>query len=231
MNIRKSIDYSSMFDAMDAVVIANIPQMELYRDLGRIICARPENGAAVAADEYLKSRNKDTSGFSPRNLRRMREFYRVYEGEHELLALAMEIGWTQNVVILEADLSMEERRWYLGAVRQFGWTKVELPRNIETEIHMEVCHDKRDVQRQTTYVLHALRTKLISRWDRLESLLSRRPSCQLYAGWKQYSLLRQVRRLILKPHLRAIHIAEIRRALLPQHYWPYQRGSPTVRCG
>lgn len=39
MNIRKNIDYSSMFEAMDAVVTANIPQMELYRELGRLICA------------------------------------------------------------------------------------------------------------------------------------------------------------------------------------------------
>ena len=33
MNIRKNIDYSSMFEAMDAVVTANIPQMELYRQV------------------------------------------------------------------------------------------------------------------------------------------------------------------------------------------------------
>ena len=51
MNIRKNIDYSSMFDAMDAVITANIPQMKLYRELGRLICAQPEKGAAVAAAE------------------------------------------------------------------------------------------------------------------------------------------------------------------------------------
>lgn len=151
MNIRKNIDYSSMFEAMDAVITAHIPQMELYRELGRLICARPEKGAAVAAAEYLKNRYQDASGVSPRNLRRMRDFYRMYEGEHELLALAMEIGWTQNVVILEAVLSMEERRWYLGAVRQFGWTKVELQRNIESGIHLETRLDEPSIPCYTEY--------------------------------------------------------------------------------
>ena len=48
----------------------------------------------------------------------MREFYRMYTGNAELLALAMKIAWTQNVVILEADLEIEERRWYLRAADQ-----------------------------------------------------------------------------------------------------------------
>ena len=35
----------------------------------------------------------------------------MYEDNHELLTLAMEISWTQNVVILEVDMELEERRW------------------------------------------------------------------------------------------------------------------------
>ena len=42
----------------------------------------------------------------------------MYTGNAELLALAMKIAWTQNVVILEADLEIEERRWYLRAADQ-----------------------------------------------------------------------------------------------------------------
>ena len=104
MNIRKNIDYSAMFAALDAALNAELPQMKLCCELGRIVCSRPEKGAAVAAAEHLHSRFPDASGFSPRNLRRMREFYRMYEDTPELLALAMEISWTQNVVILEADM-------------------------------------------------------------------------------------------------------------------------------
>ena len=35
----------------------------------------------------------------------------------------MTIGWSQNAVILDAELTAEERAWYISAVRQFGWSK------------------------------------------------------------------------------------------------------------
>lgn len=103
MNIRKNIDYSPMFGSMRVAMSAGMPQMKLYYELGRLICQRTENGAALAAAEYLQQNYPDVPGLSPRNLRRMRNFDRIYEGNPELLDLPMEIGWTQNVVILEAD--------------------------------------------------------------------------------------------------------------------------------
>lgn len=142
MNIRKNIDYSTMFDTMQIAMSADMSQMKLYCELGRLICQRTEKGAAVAAAEYLQRTYPDVPGLSPRNLRRMRNFYRMYEGNSELLDLAMGIGWTQNVVILEADLSMEERRWYLCAVKQFGWTKSELQQKIESHIYQEIHLDE-----------------------------------------------------------------------------------------
>lgn len=81
----------------------------------------------------------------------MRDFYHVYEGNPELLALAMEIGWTQNVVILEADLNTEERRWYLCAVKQFSWSKAELRQKIESQAHQEVYVDVVDNRCYTEY--------------------------------------------------------------------------------
>lgn len=142
MNIRKVIDYSTMFDAMDVVMDTGMSQMELYCELGRLICTRPEKGAAVAAAEHLKSRYQDVNGFSPRNMRRMRDFYRMYGNHSDLLALSMKISWTQNVIILEADLNMDERRWYLRAAAQFGWSKAELKQKIDSASHLEIDLDE-----------------------------------------------------------------------------------------
>lgn len=61
----------------------------------------------------------------------MRDFYRAYEDTPSLLDAAMQVGWTQNVVILEADLSNEQREWYLRAAKQFGWSKAELIEKIK----------------------------------------------------------------------------------------------------
>ena len=78
MNIRKPTDYSAMYAALDRLMTAALPQVELYFEIGRAVSTRAERGAAVAASEYLQTAYPQAAGFSPRNLRRMREFYRTY---------------------------------------------------------------------------------------------------------------------------------------------------------
>ena len=141
MNIRKPTDYSTMFAALDELVAADLPQVKLYRGIGRLVSSRPEKGAAVAAAEYLHSVYPDVPGFSPRNLRRMRDFYRTYESDPELMAAAMTIGWTQNIVILESELTLQETAWYIHAVQQFGWSKLKLAEQIASDAHQEIIID------------------------------------------------------------------------------------------
>ena len=75
MNIRKNIDYSGMYEALDMLMAQQLPQMELYCEIGKTVCRRTEKGAAVMASEYLDKHYPDAKGFSPRSLRRMRDFY------------------------------------------------------------------------------------------------------------------------------------------------------------
>ena len=53
----------------------------------------------------------------------------------------MTIGWTQNVVILEAELTPQEQTWYIKATGQFGWSKLELQRRITDKAHLEIVLD------------------------------------------------------------------------------------------
>ena len=146
MNIRKVVDYSAMFAALETVMAAELPQMELYCEAGKIICARSEKGAAVAAAEFLKERYPDMTGFSPRNVRRMRDFWQMYSDMPELLDEALLLNWTQNVVIMEAELTMEERRWYIQQAVAKNLSKLELLRMIEDSAHLEsVLDEKADV--------------------------------------------------------------------------------------
>ena len=126
MNVRKIIDYSTMYEALDQLMGVELPQMGLYFEIGMAVCSRPEKGAAVMAAEYLQENYPEAKGFSPRNLRRMREFYRAYADNPELLALALKLGWTQNVAILESCEGSRERAWYLRAALEHRWTKAEL---------------------------------------------------------------------------------------------------------
>ena len=127
-----------MYEALDMLMAMQLPQMELYCVIGKTVCQRTEKGAAVMASEYLDKQYPDVKGFSPRSLRRMRDFYRTYENHSALLSRAMKLGWIQNVVIMEADLTMDLREWYMKAVEQFGWSKTELIANIAANAHAKI---------------------------------------------------------------------------------------------
>ena len=138
MNIRRNIDYSEMYAELDMLMAKNPPQMELYCGIGKAVCRRTEKGAAVMASEYLNKQYPDVKGFSPRSLRRMRDFYHTYENHPALLSRAMQLGWIQNVVIMEAELTMELREWYMKAAKQFDWSKTELIANIAANAHENI---------------------------------------------------------------------------------------------
>ena len=109
MNVRKPVDYGTMYRELTAILAQNLPQMGEIHAIGKAVRQRPEKGAAVAAAEFLQANFPDRTGFSPRNVRRMRDFYKVYENDQTLLRLEMKIGWTLNVVIMEAELTKAQR--------------------------------------------------------------------------------------------------------------------------
>ena len=142
----------------------------------------------MAASEYLQATYPDATGFSPRNLRRMREFFRTYENNPKLAKQAMRISWTQNVVILEAELTMEERAWYLRAVEQFSWSKKELADQISASAHLEnpldgasgMCYTEREETLQECEKQDDKDTFCVSRKDR--SLTAGTPDMSAFFG-------------------------------------------------
>lgn len=147
MNVRKPVDYSELYRGIDLAMSRDYAQMDLYYEIGRVINTRTEKGAAVAAAEYLQTNYPAFNGFSPRNVRRMRDFYRLYANEQKLLKLALKLNWTQNVVIMEAGLDFSDIKWYLINTAKHQWTKVELQEQICAMSHLEqICPDECEVQ-------------------------------------------------------------------------------------
>lgn len=79
--------------------------------------------------------------FSPRNVRLMCDFYKTYENDQTLLRLAMKIGWTLNMVIMEAELTSNARKWYLEQARVQKWSKVVLLEKLAIEARLEKSLD------------------------------------------------------------------------------------------
>ena len=145
MNIRKPTDYSILFSELDRLMAEQLSQMNLYCEIGRLVSSKAEKGAAVAASEYLQMTYPAVEGFSPRNLRRMRAFYAAYEESPEITRLAMSLGWTRNVAILERCGSNEERAWYIRATLRFGWKKGKLLEAIESQAWQHSSLDEQAV--------------------------------------------------------------------------------------
>ena len=68
MNVRKPVDYGTMYRELTAILTQNLLQMDEVYAIGKAISQRPEKGAAVAAAEFLQANFPDRTGFSPRNV-------------------------------------------------------------------------------------------------------------------------------------------------------------------
>ena len=185
MNVRKPVDYGTMYRELTAILTQNLPQMIEVYAIGKTISQRPEKGAAVAAAGFLQANFLDRTGFSPRNVRRMRDFYKTYENDQTLLRLAMKIGWTLNVVIMEAELTREIRKWYLEQARERQWSKAVLLEKLASAAHLEklldadadTCYTGKkaggDMRQPVTAVLQ--RCWIISPFYRISALLQELP--------------------------------------------------------
>ena len=185
VNVRKPVDYGTMYMELTAILAQNLTQMDEIYAIGKTISQRSEKGAAVAAAEFLQANFPDRAGISPRNVRRMHDFYKVYENDQTLLRLAMKIGWTLNVVIMEAELTREIRKWYLEQARERQWSKAVLLEKLASAAHLEklldadadTCYTGKkaggDMRQPVTAVLQ--RCWIISPFYRISALLQELP--------------------------------------------------------
>ncbi|MEA5594112.1 PDDEXK nuclease domain-containing protein [Rivularia sp. UHCC 0363] len=126
---------TAQYEALKAV---NKELIALYWDIGRLIITRQEGetwGKSVVEQlaSYLQTEFPGISGFSTRNIWRMRDFYLTYHADEKLSPLVAEIAWTHNLVIMEKCKDSLEREFYIRATRKFGWTKNVLINQIENQ--------------------------------------------------------------------------------------------------
>lgn len=111
---------------------SNSELMKLYAFIGQNICEQGEKAFVVHLAQVLAEQLSQIKGFSPRNLRRMRDFYRTYENQPELMHKAQTLGWTQNTVILECCVNNEQRAFYICIAAEQNLSKLALVKAIET---------------------------------------------------------------------------------------------------
>lgn len=111
-------------------------QLSLNFEIGKLIVESQEKqgwGKGVV-DDLSKDINKvigGVKGYSPQNLWRMRSFYLEYKDFPDLLKLALQVPWSQNLLIISKVSDEGERKYYLESTINLGWSRAVLLNQIK----------------------------------------------------------------------------------------------------
>jgi len=122
------------------VLAANAAMVVAYWDVGCSILARQqaEGWGAKVIDRLsadLRRAFPDMSGLSPRNLKYMRAFAAAWPDGAIVQEALAQIGWYQNIALLDKLKTPQERLWYAQHAVQHGWSHSILTLQIESQAH------------------------------------------------------------------------------------------------
>ena len=116
---------------------ANIELIKLYFRIGKIVSDYSSYGNKFlqAFSISLKLEFPDASGFSERNLSRMKKFYESYKDLSVLPLELTKLPWTHNCLLLEKVKDSNVRIWYAKKCLENGWSKVVLDHQIDLALY------------------------------------------------------------------------------------------------
>ncbi|MFI5196031.1 MAG: YhcG family protein, partial [Chitinophagales bacterium] len=128
----------------DTYKAANTQLINLYWSIGEYISQRTEIegwGKATVQQlaDYIQSNEPGVTGFSDKNLWRMKQFYETYKDFPKLSPLVRELGWTNNLIILSRAKTAEEREFYLHLCIKEKYTSRELERQINAATFEQIA--------------------------------------------------------------------------------------------
>jgi predicted nuclease of restriction endonuclease-like (RecB) superfamily len=120
-----------------ALAAVNTALVDLYWRVGEYISGKLDTAAwgEAVVDElarYIQRRQPNLTGFTRRNLFRMRQFFEAYRGQKKVSPLVTQLPWTHHLIILGQSKRPEEREFYLRLAIRERWGKRELERQLRT---------------------------------------------------------------------------------------------------
>ncbi|ERP30982.1 PDDEXK nuclease domain-containing protein [Chitinivibrio alkaliphilus] len=115
----------------------NAVLVELYWYIGSYISQQVKTsswGKNIVEElaRFINTKEPNLQGFTARNLWRMKQFYETYEGNPKLSALLTQLSWTNNLLIVSASKTEEEREFYLRLAIKECYSSRELERQIKS---------------------------------------------------------------------------------------------------
>lgn len=134
-------------------------QLSLNFEIGRLIVESQEKqgwGKGVV-DDLSKDINKvidGLKGYSPQNLWRMRSFYLEYKDAPDLLKLALQVPWSQNLLIMSKLQDDNERKYYLESTIKLGWSRAVLLNQIKGNAYVHHITNKKHHNFKSALPIH-----------------------------------------------------------------------------
>lgn len=121
--------------------------IDLYYSIGKYISEKVSEsdwgkGVVKQLAEYISKTNPNISGFSDKNLWRMKQFYETYKDDLKLSPLVRELSWTNNLIIFSRTKSADEREFYIQKTLKEKYTKRELERQIDANLYESFRENK-----------------------------------------------------------------------------------------
>ena len=90
-----------------ALASVNRELITMYWEIGRIVSEKTASdgwgkSTVPSLSAFLQSKLPGVSGFSDKNIWRMKQFYETYKDSPKLSPLVREISWTNNLMIMTA---------------------------------------------------------------------------------------------------------------------------------
>ena len=123
-----------------ALASVNRELITMYWEIGRIVSEKTASdgwgkSTVSSLSAFLQSKLPGVSGFSDKNIWRMKQFYETYKDSPKLSPLVREISWTNNLLIMTACKTDEAREFYIRACIENRYSKRELERQIDSMLY------------------------------------------------------------------------------------------------
>lgn len=124
--------------------------IELYRNIGEHISKKTikENwgkGIVQELANFIAQKELNLQGFTARNLWRMKQFYETYQGNEKLSTLLTQLSWSNNLLILSALKSEQEREFYVNLCLKERYSYRDVKKEYENpSIGVLLCRQKDD---------------------------------------------------------------------------------------
>ena len=114
--------------------------ISMYWEIGRHISEKAHSngwGKSVVKEfsAFVQQKLVGIRGFSPQNIWRMKQYFETYSGKEKLSTLSREISWSNNVLIMMAAKTDEEREFYLVLAGKYNYSARELGRQIDSLLY------------------------------------------------------------------------------------------------